>query len=212
MRTIASWVSKRNSASARASSVLPTPVGPRKRNEPIGRLGSARPARERRIAPATASIASSWPIDALVQAVLHVNQLLDLGLEQARQRDAGPARDDLRDVVGVDLLLEEDGLGSARLARVLRARARARGSCRSEARRRAQSRRHARRARPRCAPARAPSCVRDLAITSFSACHCAFIVAERSRCSASSARAPRDAARKPHRSPWPATSARSPAG
>ena len=42
--------SKRNSASARASSVLPTPVGPRKRNEPIGRLGSERPERERRMA------------------------------------------------------------------------------------------------------------------------------------------------------------------
>ena len=40
MRTM--WVSSsnRNSASARASSVLPTPVGPRKMNEPIGRLGS----------------------------------------------------------------------------------------------------------------------------------------------------------------------------
>ena len=50
-----------NSASARASSVLPTPVGPRNRNEPIGRSGSCRPARERRSAVATASIASSWP-------------------------------------------------------------------------------------------------------------------------------------------------------
>ena len=42
--------SKRNSASARASSVLPTPVGPRKMKEPMGRLGSCRPARERRTA------------------------------------------------------------------------------------------------------------------------------------------------------------------
>ena len=50
-----------NSASALASSVLPTPVGPRKRKVPIGRSGSARPARERRSAVATASIASSWP-------------------------------------------------------------------------------------------------------------------------------------------------------
>jgi hypothetical protein len=31
-------------------SVLPTPVGPRNRNEPIGRLGSDKPARLRRIA------------------------------------------------------------------------------------------------------------------------------------------------------------------
>ena len=51
-----------NSASALASSVLPTPVGPRKRNVPIGRFGSARPARERRSAFETASTASSWPI------------------------------------------------------------------------------------------------------------------------------------------------------
>src|SRR5579885_1028614 len=51
---------KRNSASARATSVLPTPVGPRKRNEPAGRLGDLRPARERRMARASAEIAFSW--------------------------------------------------------------------------------------------------------------------------------------------------------
>ena len=51
--------SKRNCASARASSVLPTPVGPRNRKEPIGRFGSDRPARPRRTALATASMASS---------------------------------------------------------------------------------------------------------------------------------------------------------
>ena len=38
MRTIARSSSNRKSASVRASSVLPTPVGPRNRNEPIGRL------------------------------------------------------------------------------------------------------------------------------------------------------------------------------
>jgi hypothetical protein len=45
MRTIARSSSKRKSASDLASSVLPTPVGPRKRNEPVGRSGSASPAR-----------------------------------------------------------------------------------------------------------------------------------------------------------------------
>ena len=60
-RTIASSVSKRNSASARVSSVLPTPVGPRKRKEPMGRLGSESPARERRMASETTRTASSWP-------------------------------------------------------------------------------------------------------------------------------------------------------
>src|SRR5207249_2595117 len=48
IRTMARSSSNRNSASARASSVLPTPVGPRNRNEPIGRLGSWSPARARR--------------------------------------------------------------------------------------------------------------------------------------------------------------------
>src|SRR2546425_451298 len=60
-RTIARSSSNMNSASARASSVLPTPVGPRKTNEPIGRFGSWRPERARRSALATASTASSWP-------------------------------------------------------------------------------------------------------------------------------------------------------
>ena len=59
---ISAWASaKRNLASARASSVLPTPVGPEKMNEPIGRLGSLSPARERRMARDTALMASSWP-------------------------------------------------------------------------------------------------------------------------------------------------------
>ena len=46
-------------ASARAVSVFPTPVGPRKMNEPIGRLGSLSPARERLTAFETACTASS---------------------------------------------------------------------------------------------------------------------------------------------------------
>src|SRR3972149_2325972 len=43
MRTSASSSSNMNSASALASSVLPTPEGPMKMNEPIGRLGSLSP-------------------------------------------------------------------------------------------------------------------------------------------------------------------------
>ena len=50
----------RNAASDRATSVLPTPVGPRKRNEPTGRPGAFKPARERRMARASAEIALSW--------------------------------------------------------------------------------------------------------------------------------------------------------
>jgi serine/threonine protein kinase len=49
----------RTQASARANSVLPTPVGPRKMNEPIGRLGSFKPERARTTASATALTASS---------------------------------------------------------------------------------------------------------------------------------------------------------
>ena len=62
---IASSSPNRNSASVRASSVFPTPDGPRKMNEPVGRFGSLIPARARRIDFATATIASSWPITRL---------------------------------------------------------------------------------------------------------------------------------------------------
>ena len=62
---IASSSPNRNSASVRASSVLPTPDGPRKMNEPVGRFGSLIPARARRIDFETATIASCWPITRL---------------------------------------------------------------------------------------------------------------------------------------------------
>src|SRR4026209_2048511 len=46
-RTMTSSLPKSASASVRASSVFPTPVGPRKRKLPSGRFGSASPARAR---------------------------------------------------------------------------------------------------------------------------------------------------------------------
>ena len=46
-------------ASALASSVLPTPVGPRNRKEPMGRFSSLMPARLRRMASETFCTASS---------------------------------------------------------------------------------------------------------------------------------------------------------
>jgi len=58
-RTMLSSVSNRASARALESSVLPTPVGPRKMNEPVGRAGSESPARARSTASATAVTASS---------------------------------------------------------------------------------------------------------------------------------------------------------
>ncbi len=54
-----------NFARARANSVLPTPVGPMNKNEPMGRWGSFIPARARRIAAETAATASSCPITRL---------------------------------------------------------------------------------------------------------------------------------------------------
>ena len=100
MRIIACSLSNRNSASALVSSVLPTPVGPRNRNEPIGRFGSCRPARARRIALETATTASSWPITRRPQVLLHLQELVALALEHLVDRDAGPARHHRGDVLG----------------------------------------------------------------------------------------------------------------
>ena len=106
MRTMARSSSNRKSASVRASSVLPTPVGPRNRNEPIGWWGSDRPGpgptnrvrdRGHRV------VLADHP---LVQLVLHADELLHLALHEARHRDAGPLRHDLGDVLLVDLFLQ----------------------------------------------------------------------------------------------------------
>jgi len=48
-------------ASWRATSVLPTPVGPAKMKLPVGESGLPKPARDRLTAATTASMASSWP-------------------------------------------------------------------------------------------------------------------------------------------------------
>ena len=61
IRVIAASSSKRNQAKAFVSSVLPTPVGPRNINDPIGRWGSCNPARARRTAFTTALTASACP-------------------------------------------------------------------------------------------------------------------------------------------------------
>ena len=44
------------------------------------------------------------PDHAEVQALLHVDELLDLALDQAGDRDAGPLADDLGDLLDVDAL------------------------------------------------------------------------------------------------------------
>src|SRR5947208_15325762 len=104
-RTIAFSSSNRNSASAFARSVLPTPVGPRNRNEPSGRFGSCMPAR------ATDRVRDSrdrflLADHALVQPLLHLEELADLALQELRDRDAGPLPHNLGDVLGRDLLGE----------------------------------------------------------------------------------------------------------
>ncbi len=95
-----------NSASARASSVFPTPVGPRKTNEPIGRFGSCRPGARpsERVGHGLDGLVLAD--DALVEPLLHVDQLLGLALEEARDWNPRPAGDDLGDVVLVDLFLD----------------------------------------------------------------------------------------------------------
>ena len=59
MRISESSLSNRKYANALVNSVLPTPVGPKNRKEPIGWFGSASPALERRIALDTDITASS---------------------------------------------------------------------------------------------------------------------------------------------------------
>ena len=69
---------------------------------PMGRFGSLRPARARRMASDSATMAASWPMIALVQRLLHVQELLGLVLQHARHRDAGDRADQRGDVLGRD--------------------------------------------------------------------------------------------------------------
>ena len=84
-------------ASALASSVLPTPVGPRnrKRAERTVRVLDARTGAQDGLAHALDGFV--LPDDALMQRVLQVQQLLALALHQLRDRDARPAADDSGD-------------------------------------------------------------------------------------------------------------------
>ena len=98
----ASSLPNMNSASAFASSVLPTPVGPRKMNEPIGPLGILEPG------PSAADGLRDdldrllLADDPAVEGVLHVEQPLRLLGGDPGDRDAGPHRHDLGDLLLVD--------------------------------------------------------------------------------------------------------------
>ena len=99
-----------NSASAFTNSVLPTPVGPRKRKLPMGRLGSFRPARA---ADGLGDGDDGLVLadDAMVNVLLHVQEALDLLDRHVGHGDARPHADDFRDLFLGDLgLLVAGGL------------------------------------------------------------------------------------------------------
>ena len=97
--------SKRNSASALASSVLPTPVGPRNRNEPVGRSGSETPARARRNGVGDGLHGARLADHPAADLGLHPEQLGGLPLEQPPGGDAGPGGHDVGHVIRADLVL-----------------------------------------------------------------------------------------------------------
>src|SRR6266516_3359047 len=105
---MSSWISessspKRNSASVLDSSVLPTPDGPAKMNEPPGPLGVLQPGTgpPDRLRQRLDRIV--LPDDALVELVLHAQQPLRLLLGQLEHRDARGDGQDLRDQLLVHL-------------------------------------------------------------------------------------------------------------
>ena len=132
-RTMALSSSNMNSASALASSVLPTPVGPEEDEAADGPVG---------IAQARAVAADGvgnqrhrfvLTDDALVQPLFHMDELLHFAFEHARDRDAGPLGDDLGDVFFVDLFFEKRRAGFDGFEIVvgrLRCCARSRPACR----------------------------------------------------------------------------------
>jgi len=69
--------SSKELARARASSVFPTPVGPMKMKEPMGRLICS-PGPALLTALETATMASSWPTHPLPEPFFHVDQFLDI--------------------------------------------------------------------------------------------------------------------------------------
>src|SRR4030042_711729 len=131
MRTMASSSSNMNSARALASSVLPTPVGPKKMNEPMGRLGSLRPGRARRrggetagrrgrlvlrlqAQPLAAGAGRLLEVLAAIGGLLLAGELVDAGLELTQLGGEGLGVDDVlagRLVDEVDGLVGQEALG-----------------------------------------------------------------------------------------------------
>ena len=105
MRIIACSSSKRNSASARASSVFPTPVrrGTEATERPVGILQPGARATNR-VRDGVDRLV--LPDDALVQPFFHLQQFLDFALHHPADRNVRPLADDLGDVFLVDFLLQ----------------------------------------------------------------------------------------------------------
>ena len=118
IRTIARGSSNRNSASDRASSVLPTPVGPEEQerpDRPVG-VGQAGPGPADGVGHGDHRLVLAD--DPLVEDLLHAEELGHLAFHQPGDGHARPLADDLGDVLGVDLLLEH-GLAALELGEVL---------------------------------------------------------------------------------------------
>ncbi len=119
MRSSACSTSNRNVASALVSSVLPTPVGPQEHeraDRPVRVLqaGAGAPGRG-----GNRVHGLRLADDPLGEIVLHAQQLVALAFQHLVDRDAGPARDDLGDMVGRHRLLHHVAGGPLLLVRRL---------------------------------------------------------------------------------------------
>ena len=103
----------------RASSVLPTPDGPRKMNEPVGRFGILDPGARAADRLGDGDDRLLLADHALVQLLLHPDQLLRLGLGELEDRDARPHRDDVGDLLLAHLGLLLVGLVAPALLELL---------------------------------------------------------------------------------------------
>jgi hypothetical protein len=93
------------------SSVLPTPVGPRKRKEPYGRLGSAQTGARAADGVGHQAHGLVLPDHALVHALFHVQQLFAFALHHLADRNAGRAADHFGDFLGADLGAQQPVFG-----------------------------------------------------------------------------------------------------
>ena len=177
-RTMAFSSSNRNSARARASSVLPTPVGPRNKkraDRPI-RIAQARAAAANRVRYSLER--RLLADDTLAQPLFHVNELFDFAFEQPADGNASPLADDFGDLFLADFFLQHRMI-FLQFRELVVARSsilfRRRRACRSGFRPRAKARPRARSAALRSFRRSISSfCLRMRPMASFSVCQWAF--------------------------------------